>query len=200
MTWTFQNLMSLVGHTLRDPKEGASTILNFALPRAIIWQLLAVVVLISVVLGHATQALFSSGSSEFANPPFALSPFSAVVVHGALLVVTVYSAFWIGKIFGGNGSFEEALLLITWMQFIFVVLQVAQTVSLLFFPVVASLIGLIGFCLFFWLLTNFIAVLHGFKSLGLVLAGIIGSVIGIVVVLSIMLPLLGITLPGMGHV
>ena len=96
----------------------------------------------------------------------------------------------------GTGSFEEALLLITWMQFIFVVLQVVQSLAFIFFPVVAGLIGIVALGLFFWLLTNFIAVLHGFSSLGLVLVGIIGSAIGIVMGLSLVLAILGVTVPG----
>lgn len=196
MTWTFQNVMGLVGQTLRDPREGASTLLNYAPVRAVIWQMLLFVIVVSVLLAHATEALFSSATAEFVSGPFALSPFAAVAVQGGLLVLTVYAAYWIGKAFGGTGSFEEALLLITWMQFIFVVLQVVQSLAFIFFPVVAGLIGIVALGLFFWLLTNFIAVLHGFSSLGLVLVGIIGSAIGIVMGLSLVLAILGVTVPG----
>ena len=47
--------------------------------------------------------------------------------------------------------------------------------------------------LFFWLLVNFIAVLHGFQSTGMVFVMTIVSFITIIFVLSIVLTILGVT-------
>jgi len=46
--------------------------------------------------------------------------------------------------------------------------------------------------LFFWLLVNFIAALHGFTSLGMILVATILSAFGIIFGLSLILTLLGL--------
>ncbi len=104
-----------------------------------------------------------------------------------------------GKGFGGTGSFEETMLLITWLQFILVCLQVAQTLALVLLPPFAGMIGIGALVLFFWLLVNFVAVLHGFTSLGLVFVGIILSFFGVGFGLALILTMIGLT-PGVTNV
>lgn len=200
MTWTVGNILGLVGLTLRDPREGASTILSFAPHPTVIWQMLLLIVIVSIILGEIAAALILGSGRGVAETPLSLSPFSAVFVHGGALVLVVVAIHWVGRVLGGTGSFQESLLLMTWMQFIFVVLQVAQTIALLVIPIVAELIGIGALLMFFWLLTNFIAVVHGFRSLGMVFVGMILSAIGIVLGLSILLAVLGVSIPGIENV
>ncbi len=196
MTWTLKDLLGLAVETIKNPREGASTILNFAPPREAIWYMLALVVVLSVILAQATALLVSGGG---ANGPFALSPLMLGFVQGGLLLVMIYATFWIGRAFGGTGSFEETMLLVTWLQFILVCLQVAQTLAMVLLPPFAGLIGIAALFLFFWLLVNFVAILHGFASLGMVFAGIILSFFGIGFGLALILTLIGLT-PEMGNV
>lgn len=197
MTWTFKGMLGLVAETIKNPREGASTVLNFAPPRDAIWTMLALVVVLSVMLAQGTSMLFSSGQSP--SGPFALSPLVLGLVQGGLLIVMVYATYWIGKGFGGTGSFEETMLLITWLQFILVCLQVAQTLALVLLPPFAGMIGIGALVLFFWLLVNFVAVLHGFTSLGLVFVGIILSFFGVGFGLALILTMIGLT-PGVANV
>jgi hypothetical protein len=64
---------------------------------------------------------------------------------------------------------------------------------------VAPLAGIIGHrwgsLLFLWLLTNFTAVLHGFSSLFMVFLMILVSGFGIAFGLSLILTLIGVTVP-----
>jgi len=200
MTWTLKDLLAMVVETIRNPREGAATLLNFAPGRGVIWQMLALVVVLSVLMAHATALLFASPGAEIFAGPLHLSPILTGVVQGSLLVIMVFATYWIGKAFGGTGSFEETLLLLTWLQFVLVVLQVVQTLSLLVLPPLAPIIGMLAMVLFFWLLTNFVAILHGFTSLGLVFVGILLSAFAVVFGLTIILTLIGITVPGMGDV
>ena len=124
-----------------------------------------------------------------------MSPFALCFVQAGLLVVMIYATFWIGKAFGGRGSLEETMLLITWLQFILVLFQALQTISLIILPPFAGLIGIAAMVMFFWLLVNFVAILHGFSSLGLVFTGIILSFFGVGFGLALILMLIGIT-PG----
>ena len=58
-----------------------------------------------------------------------------------------------------------------WLQFIMALLQAVQLVAVLILPLLAALLGLVGLGLFFWLLTGFVAELHGFRSPMQVFAG-----------------------------
>jgi hypothetical protein len=70
-------------------------------------------------------------------------------------------------------------------------LQLAQLVVDMISPVMAGIIGLGGFVLFLWLMTAFIAELHGFRSRGLVFVGMVvsafaaGLLIGVAVIVLI---------------
>lgn len=200
MTWNLKELLGLVVETIRNPREGASTLLNFTPHRSVLWQMLLLVVVLSVLLAHGTALLIPTNGGDVLSGPFALSPMVTGLTQGALLVIMVYTTYWIGKAFGGTGSFEETLFLITWLQFVLVCLQVIQTFALIAAPPIGGLIGIASLVLFFWLLVNFIAVLHGFSSLGLVLAGILLSAFGVIFGLSILLTLIGITVPGVTDV
>jgi hypothetical protein len=135
-----------------------------------------------------------TGDPGMENMP--VGPGATAFIQLLLLVVMVFAIFWIGRAMGGTGSFEEAILLVAWLQFIMVCLQVIQAVALMFFPgVVVALIGMAGVALFLWLLTNFVAVLHGFSSLFQVFIMILVSAFAIAFGLSIILTLIGVTVP-----
>lgn len=81
------------------------------------------------------------------------------------------------------------MLVVVWLQLLMLGVQVAQLLALVVLPPLAGLIGLIGFVGFVWLMVNFIAELHGFRSLGLVFGGIIVTFIAAAFVLAILLAL-----------
>jgi hypothetical protein len=90
------------------------------------------------------------------------------LMRPAFLYLMIHAVTTIGRFFGGTGSFEESALLVIWLQFIFICVQVIQIAAILLLPPLAGMITILAVGLFFWLLVNFIAVLHGFTSLGLV--------------------------------
>ncbi|NCM97616.1 MAG: YIP1 family protein, partial [Rhodobacterales bacterium] len=83
-----------------------------------------------------------------------------------------------------HGRFDEALILVVWLQFVLLGLQAVQLVAYAVAPLLADLIGLATVALFFWLLTNFVAELHGFKSLGLVFVGVLATLVVMVLGLA----------------
>jgi hypothetical protein len=76
------------------------------------------------------------------------------------------------------------------LQFILLCVQGAQLVALLVVPPLADLLSVAGLVVFLWLLTAFVAELHGFASMGRVLAGIIGSLFAAAFVLAILVQIL----------
>jgi len=197
MTLTLNNLLSLAVQTIKAPQEGASTVLSFGLGRDVLLQLLALVVVLSVIVGQLGVFALGGGFEDGAmTGPFLMSPLMATFIQFALLIVLIVSIHVIGRALGGTGSFEESLALVTWLQFILLCLQVIQFVFLLLFPVLGGLIGLASIAIFMWLLVNFVAVIHGFASLGLVFAGVLISAFGILFAMSLVLAMLGLSIPG----
>lgn len=174
--------------TLQEPRQAAKALLGEGVPmRARTAGLLLVAVL---------SALFASlqvGSHLADLDPFSrfmlASPFRAAVFQWMFLALTVILTHRVGRAFGGHGSFADALLVVVWLQLPLLALQVLQLAATLIVPPLAGIIGLGGFALFLWLMTAFVAELHGFRSrgrvfLGLVLTGLCtGFVLGIAAVL-----------------
>lgn len=181
-------IRALAGLTVQDPRQAARVLLAEGVPmRARTAGLLLVAVvsalLASVQLGTSPQALDPFSAFMLA------SPFRAAVVQWLFLALTVVLIHRVGKAFGGRGSFPDALLIVVWLQLLTLALQLLQLVASLVVPPLVGVIGLGGFVLFLWLMTAFIAELHGFASRGLVFLGMIltaiaaGFVLGIVLIL-----------------
>jgi hypothetical protein len=193
MTLTLNGLLAMAWRTVRNPREGATEILSLGVPREALWPALALVVVLSILLAQTTS-LMMTGEVGMEDMP--VGPAATGFIQLLLLVVMVFAIFWIGRSMGGRGSFEETVLLVAWLQFIMVCLQGLQALSLIVFPAaVAGIIGMLGLVLFLWLLTSFVAVLHGFSSLFQVFVMILVSAFGIAFGLSIILTLIGVTVP-----
>jgi hypothetical protein len=191
MTLTLNGLVAMAWRTVRNAREGATEVLSLGVPREALWPALALVVTLSILLAQIAS-LLTTGNPGAMMP---VGPLAMSFVQLLLLVVMVFAIYWIGRSMGGTGSFEETILLVAWLQFIMVCLQVVQTVALLLLPFVAGIIGLLALGLFLWLLTNFVAVLHGFASLLQVFVMILVSAFGIAFGLSIILTMIGVTMP-----
>lgn len=190
MTLTFNSVMGLVWRTVTNPREGAAEVLALGVPRQALWTILALVVVLSILLAHATGLLMLAGGG-MAMGPIVMGPLVTGVVQLALLLLMVAAIYWIGRAMGGTGSFDETLLLVSWLQFIMVCIQAVQTVALILLAPLATIIGFAALVLFLWLLTSFVAVLHGFRSLAQVFLMILASAFGIAFALSILLAALG---------
>ena len=195
MTLDLPSLLRLAWDSVRAPREGARIIRGIEMPRTARWEALLLIVVISVILGQLT-AFLVLGEPGLMMGPMLANPFMAGVIQMSMLVIMVFAIFWIGRAMGGTGGFGDTILLVAWMQFVMVCLQVIQTAAMILMPPLASLIGIGGFILFFWLLTNFIAELHGFQSLGKVFGMVILSLVGVAFGLSVILTMIGITVPG----
>lgn len=193
MTLTLNNLVAMAWRSVKNPREGAAEVLALGIPREALWPALALVVVLSILLANVAALLFA-GDAAAAMP---VGPAATGFIQLALLVVMVFAVFWIGRAMGGTGSFEESVLIVAWLQFIMVCLQVVQAGILVVSTSVAEIFGLLGVLLFLWLLTNFVAVLHGFSSLFQVFVMILISAFGIAFGLSIILTLIGVTMPMM---
>ena len=184
-------LMQLAAETLRSPREGAREILRIAPPMPAPWLCFGLVMVGSLIFGELASLMITD------IEPGPLTNRASIVlglIQAGLLFLMVHAIAFIGRGFGGTGDFEGALILVTWLQFIFLLVQAVQLVLLVTVPLLGALVTLIAVGLFFWLLVNFIAELHGFENLGMVFLGTLGSFFALVFALAMVLGLLGIGL------
>ena len=185
-------LLGMVRDTISDPAAGAQMILRLDLPRAALWLSFALMSVLSMILGELGSLVIGVPED---GPLSGQGAVALGLMQGVFLFLAVHAITQIGRIFGGTGTFFEALALVTWLQFIFVALQVVQLLLAVIAPPLAAIVSLLAIVLFFWLLSHFIAVLHGFTSVGRVFLMTLLSFVGILFTLAIVLNVLGIGLP-----
>ncbi|SFR48652.1 Yip1 family protein [Litoreibacter janthinus] len=171
-------LLQLVGETLRRPSQAAETVLNFKLERGTLWLTLALVSIVSVLFNALTMAFVPPEmvANQGALPT---SPFLLVLVIWGLLVLSVFFTHYISRAFDGAGTLDGSLITVIWMQIVLLVLQVFQIALFIIAPIVAVLFGWVAAAYVFYVFLQFVRVLHGFRSLGLVLAGAIVAILGL---------------------
>lgn len=181
-------LSALARLTLSDPRRAARVLLAEGVPTRARSAGLLLVAVVSALLA-SLQAFEGTGPMDPLSAFMLSSPFRAAVMQWLFLALSVVLVDRVGRAFGGRGSFADALLVVVWLQLLMLVLQVAQLVVTFVSPVLAGLLGLAGFGVFLWLMTTFIAELHGFASRGLVFLGMVltclatGFVLGILLIL-----------------
>lgn len=166
-------IVELLGQTVREPRAAARRILSMQLASGTVWKSFALVVVLSAVAGWLTLAVMPAETAPMM--PGQASPLSLAVVQGLSTLLLAGGVAFGGRIFGGRGAFAGALVLVVWLEFLLVCLQALQFFLMLVLPTLSTLVGFVAVGLFLWILTNFVAELHGFKSLGKVFAGIVGG-------------------------
>jgi Yip1 domain len=180
-------ITTLAQLTLMDPRRAARTLLAEDVPLPARTAGLLFVAVVAAVLASIPAGL-QPATMDPASAFMLASPFRAAVIQWVFLALSVVLIHNVGRAFGGSGSFPDALLVVVWLQLIMLGFQALQLLAFIAAPPLGGLVGLASVGVFFWLMTCFIAVLHGFAALWAVLAGIVGVmiatglVIGIVVV------------------
>ena len=193
MTLTMNQIFAMVMRTVRNPREGASEVLSLGIGREAAWLSVGLVVILSLILAEIT--LFIGSLSGDPADMLSISPIVGGLLQFSVLIATAGVAYLVGRAMGGTGSFPEALLLMTWLQFIMVCVQIIQILALLMIPPLGGIVFIAGLILFLWLLTNFVAELHGFRSLAQVFVMILVTAFAVAFFLSLALTLFGVTVP-----
>lgn len=182
-------IRALAQLTLQNPRQAARVLLAEGVPMRARTAGLLLVAVVSALLASLQVGLTPQPLDPLSAFMLA-SPIRAAIVQWLFLALSVVLVHQVGRAFGGRGSFPDALLIVVWLQLLMLALQVLQLVVTFFSPALAGLIGLAGFGVFLWLMTTFIAELHGFTSRGLVFLGMVLSCLAAGFVLGILLILI----------
>lgn len=183
----------LTATTLRNPALAARQLMALNLPRNHLWA--------ALVLMAALQAL-TFGISDLLIPTTAPIPivFESPLVFFAMavvaLVLTVFSLQFAGRMLGGEGTLEDILVVIVWMQVLRVAVQVLALVLTLTLPGLALLLVFVATVLGLYILLHFVNEAHRLHSLGRSAGVLVSALIFMVLGLSLFLSLIGAPLVG----
>ncbi len=197
MIFDWGTLFGMALQTVPEPRKVARDLFALAYPRAVLWQVLALILVASSFMGVISSILFPV-DPDLMGPLFS-NPMLLAVSEASISVMTVFAIYWVGRMAGGTGLFKDAILTVIWLQFVLLIVEIGVLFFGLFAPMMATLLWIMGGTLGFWILTHFIAEMHEFRSPGMVFLGIILTIFAMVVVMSVVLAMIGIgadTRPG----
>lgn len=190
MDLTFATVTALMRETLTAPRATAARIMAMNPPDDARWLGFVIVVVLSVLVGQVSILVLGEGG--FGGSMIFMAVFQTMILLG--LVVAVQG---IGRLAGGKGTFPDALLLLAWLQFVMIAVQILQLVAMVLVPPLFGFATMLALAVFMWLLVNFTMALHGFTSAVKVVVGTVFSFFGLAVVLAIVLSVLGLGPQGM---
>ncbi|MFZ5750901.1 MAG: YIP1 family protein [Pseudomonadota bacterium] len=180
----------LLGLTLRDARAGARAILALDLPMQARWMALVLMAVLSVLLTQIGLAVFPLPAAT-AWEAWMQDAVFAVPLQLAFIAALAAGIALVGRRFGGHATLADAVILVAWLEFVMLLLQVAQLVAVFVLPFLALIIGLGSVVAFFWLLTAFTAEANGFDRLALVFFGILGTMLVAALALVLLATLVG---------
>lgn len=186
MDVTFSTFASLVRLTLRSPREAAGLLLRLGLSAQSAWSALALLAVASALVMSGVSALTPMTGPEGEAMPVP-GPFFWAGMLGFGMAVTALLMQGVGRWRGGSGTLPGAVLLVAWLQVIQLGLVFVEILLLGLLPPLAGLVEIASVVIYLWLLTHFVAELHGFRSVGLVLGGVLATFLVMVVVMALVL-------------
>ncbi len=189
MTGLMDQILHLARLSVQAPRAGARTLLSLGVPLPARTAGLLLVAVGSAILMHLGFLLLPLTTDPLTQ--FMLqSPIRTAAIQWLILAASVLLIHRIGQAWGGRGSLSDTLLVVVWLQVIMLAVQLAQLLVLVIAAPLAGIVNLAGLVLFFWLITGFIAELHGFARAWAVLAGLIIASFGVALVIAVGLMLI----------
>ena len=183
------SLLAMIRDSVAEPQETADRLLALRPATGVVLQAAVLVaVLDALILG-----VLGGGASALPTPTgeMLMSPFA----HAAVLLISLAlsaGALQVGgRMLGGKGRFEEALLLVVWLEVISIAVQFVTLIAALILPPLAGLLALLGVGVLLWCLVHFTRALHGFAGLGRTVAALLLGGLVVILGMSLVLAMLG---------
>ncbi|MCK0143733.1 YIP1 family protein [Aliiroseovarius sp. F20344] len=190
MQFTPGYLFGMALQTVPEPRKVARDLFALGLSREFLWTALLLMVVLATAMSVVADIVFPINDQLMG--PVLSNPATLGMIEGAFMFGLTIAIYAIGRMMGGQGSLENAIMTVVWMEFIFLGLQVATLLLTAIAPAMAALLMFASVFIFFWVLSHFTAENHGFQSTGLVFASILACMVLAVFALSFVLVLLGV--------
>lgn len=198
-------LLALARQSVTDPRGAARAILARDLPPPVLVDALALIAVLGGIVGTLFTMLVLSvpappeiDADDIARARESMAgPFRQAVVQAGGMVIVAAAIWLLGRAFGGTGHLRGAVAITVWLSALALAIQVGLILLVMLMPPLGVLALIAAAILNFWLLTNFVAELHGFASAWSVFFAIVGLAFALALVLAILAPIAGAP-PGAG--
>lgn len=187
------DLGELYRQSFRDPQSAARALIASDIPVPARWMALVAAASMAAILSWL--ALQTAPATVEPDTMLVQALSQPIIFAGIQLVTITLSAALmagVGRMFGGTGRFEDALLLMVWLQFLMLGLEAVQLIVGLIIPYLSQFLGIGFIMLAFWLMVQFTQALHGFQSSLKVFLGIIATAFVAGFLLSVVVAALGL--------
>ena len=166
----------LVTATLRNPRAVARSLIAWDLPRGVGATALSLMAVLSAILSSLAVRMAPLEGDPLVIEMFN-SPIRVVILQALVLWITVGLMVGVGRMFGGKGQVQDAIVLVAWVEAVLLLAQALQVLLLLIAPPLSDIVGLGTVGVLFWLMASFAAELHGFRSTFAALLGVFGTLV-----------------------
>lgn len=186
---TIETLVNTARLSLRHPRDGLRVVLGWQLSlrdSALALTLMAVLsaVLISLIIGPMPPELDPVSVAMLTNPVY----LAAVQLLGLGMISLCLHL--LGRMTKGGGTFPEAVAMMAWLEALMIAISAVQSIALLLVPPLGLLLVPAGMVFSLWLMTSFVAELHGYTSMLMTLLGVAASFVAAVFAMIFVLFLL----------
>jgi len=189
--------IEMIVETLRAPREMAGRLIAMQLTSQTLWMGFGLLVILNAVVFFTAQTLLPLPDEVVADMPVVMrSPFLFAILLAGILVVTIHAIYWAGRAMGGQAQLVDILAVMTWLQVLRLVAQVALFLLQLIAPGLAVLAAMVAGLWGLWLLVEFIDVAHRLNNRGRALSVLIGAVMALFFGLILIVSLIGLVAIG----
>ncbi|WP_146345496.1 Yip1 family protein [Phaeobacter marinintestinus] len=185
---TTKMIRDLVILSVTRPADAARQILAYPVPREALWTALFLAAVLNTLFYQLSRFLMP-GPSPFPGALEAPGIYLGLVAAG--LIITIYAIYRAGRMMGGQGSLDDVMKLMIWLQFLRVIAQIATLVLAFTIPMLAALMVLAATIVGLYIMVNFIDQAHRFGSLGKAIGVLILSGFALAFFVSILLTFAG---------
>jgi hypothetical protein len=185
MQFDLASLWAQALESVQDPRAGARRILALDLPLGTAALALVIVALLTALIAAMVSLMaMRMGAGEVMGAQ--LSPLQWVGLQTLGLFLAALAMAYVGRWFGGYGSLAQAISLLAWAEFIILIVQIVQVMLMFILPPLSAVLALFGVALTFYLVSHFIAELHGFASAVKVFFGILATGFALIMTLAVL--------------
>ncbi|MCV6587039.1 MAG: YIP1 family protein [Marinibacterium sp.] len=180
---------AMIVTSVTDPAQVARRLIDMRLGRDVLWTGLALAAVLNTLLISLSNMLVAD--PEGMVPLLFQAPTFLIIAIFVALVLLVGAFTLCGHWMGGQGRFEEVMVLVLWLQLLRVLVQSATLLLVLLAPVLSLLVAFVAGILGIYITLHFLKEAHRLQSLGKAAGVLIASLVGMVLALMFLISLIG---------
>ena len=183
-------IVDLIGVSVRDPDAAVAALKGMGIGPRESCRAIFLAASVGAILSWLVMRTLPGAEAGLDRLTLQPIVMALLQVGAAALFATLVDR--VGRMFGGTGRFDDALLVTAWLEIAMLFVQVPQILFSMAVPAVGGILSMLSFALYFVLAVQLIRAVHGFRNPLLVALGIVGTVFVAAFALSLLAASLGI--------